>query len=181
MSMLRGFVAIDLPNNIKDFIAQILTELKLYYQNPSIHWIDPQDAHITLQFMEKFRAEDIQDLITISPLQIFNIEIKEFEIFFDRDRTYILALNVQPQATLKKLSKRLAQKMQEKNYPVEKRTYHGHITLGKIQNPISLPAVAITNCSFTAYEIALFQSNPAIHGSQYMRLAMIKLLPLDED
>jgi RNA 2',3'-cyclic 3'-phosphodiesterase len=180
---IRAFFAIDLSKQLKEILGQTISDLKKQMDTHPIRWVNPQDLHLTLQFLKQLAIKDIQHLVEKIHLELyamptFNLQIGHVELFSTAHHINIISLQAEPHGILTALSTMIGQGINAAGYASETRPFRAHITLGRITNTSSftLPEISkpILEKSFTN-EITLFQSNPTPTESNYTCLAKIKL------
>ena len=178
---MRAFFAIDLPDSTKVIIHHIIQTLEQYYPPNAVRWIKPQSLHITLQFLKQINRHDLDKLIEIARpairrLQRIEIALGPVQFFPGTTHPKIIVLNTEPQHALMQISKAIAHSMTAIDFPVEKRLFRGHVTLGRFnfntaKDPVSLPDMTTpTIPTITPDEIILFRSQPKPAESHYMAL-----------
>jgi 2'-5' RNA ligase len=178
---IRAFFAIELPDNIKVIIHDLIEDLQKFYPPNALRWIKPQSLHITLQFLKQINRHDLNRLIEIASPVIKNLSRVELtlgpvQFFPGTTHPKIIVLDTQPQAALMKISKTLGRCLSEISFPEEKRLFRGHVSLGRFnfntaKEPIDLPDMPTqTLPPFKPDDIILFQSQPKPSESHYMAL-----------
>lgn len=176
---MRIFFAIDLNKETKDILHAALHPLRS--QHESIRWSKPENLHVTLQFLQEVKIEDIPDMLNhvreeLSDFKEFNLKIGALELFPNVTHPKVLSLHVEPQDILTDLSIRIGKGIVTNGYDIEKRPFRGHITLAKITRPFALEQIEIPMLkNMFVKEVTLFQSEPSREGSRYTPLAIIKL------
>jgi 2'-5' RNA ligase len=181
--MIRAFFAIELPLLAKKSVASFISELQKQIHAHSICWIQPENLHITLQFLAEVRMADVPKLVenaevACKNLQGFELELQHAELFPDQHHPKVISMAIAPQQTLSRFSTVLGQAIQASGYKIETRPFRGHITIGRIQSRddvIVLPNQMLMTETFIINEVTLFQSRPDNKGSRYTVLAKIQL------
>lgn len=178
---LRIFFAIDLPKETKDILQHLLKQLQSKHKHEQIRWSKPENLHITLQFLKQVKIEDIPTMVNqvreqLTGFKHFNLEIGSFELFPHPEHPRVLSLAVEPHDILVDLSMRIGKGVLASGYEIETRPFRGHLTLAKINKPLSLEDISSVQLNpFSVSEITLFQSEPSHQGSKYTPLASIDL------
>ncbi len=186
VSSLRCFFAIDLPPQSKQALVQIVTTLQKTYVRDAIRWIKTDNFHITLQFMEKIKAEDLPTLIqtaqpVLAEMKAFSVNLGPLQLFPSLHHPRNICLSVEPAQALTTLAVRLGECIHALGYPIETRHFRAHITLGKIQfhphkDHFSLSVMDTSAVDkLTVGEVVLYRSEPSEHGSHYTALERFKL------
>ena len=59
MENLRAFIAIELPEAVKDSLAGLQQKLRAGGETPSVKWTDPAGIHLTLKFLGNVAAHKV--------------------------------------------------------------------------------------------------------------------------
>jgi len=174
---MRAFFAIDLSDRHKNAIEEVTTLLQTKFKKKDVHWIKSANFHITLHFLGDIQADTAplaaavrQFIRHISP---FTIQLGPLEWFPTPYLPRIISLHVEPLTLLTQLAQAIGQGILASGYPIEKRPFRGHITLGKLNTTLphpSLPECSIALDPLPVKEIILFQSKPQALGSRYTLL-----------
>lgn len=188
---MRAFFAIDLPVEVKKQIAEARDGLKHYLKNEfrrrkPLRWVEPENLHITLQFMAQLGEDDSDKLgqavrTQLSGLKSFYLNMGPLEWFPSSYRPRVLSLKADPHEILAELSHVLGKEIEVLGYAIEDRPFRAHLTLARVDglrdvDPLVLasfawpvlPAMAVN-------EVVLFRSESHSGGSIYTPLARIKL------
>jgi 2'-5' RNA ligase len=182
--LIRAFLAIDLPAEIKQSIEIIIQQLQKQYRNHRIRWVKSDNLHLTLQFIKELKTQDIDALveqikIRIADVRAFNIQLGAVELFPNPYHPTVISLEVKPTDPLTQLVNMLKESLSAIGYSIERRPFRGHITLGRIvfkakkhlppdiQQPI-IPEIPVK-------EIILFRSELTSLGPHYVVLHHLAL------
>ena len=58
---IRSFIAIELPHNVKDGLAQLRSELE-QAEHPFVKWVNPESIHLTLKFLGNIPFEQVAEI-----------------------------------------------------------------------------------------------------------------------
>lgn len=181
---IRAFFAIDLPEVIKRDIQDIIRQLQTRYDKAPIKWVRTEHLHVTLQFLESIKVQDIPKLITnvrhvLKDKRSIHIKLDGIELFPNAYKPRIISLKVDPENLLADLSKTVGNGIVQTGYTIEKRPFRGHLTLGRIKEvrkPLLLDSYSPPPTpSFRANAIIFYQSEPSFDGSHYVPLDRIIL------
>jgi 2'-5' RNA ligase len=178
---IRAFFAIDLAENTKAVIGNLIQELQQFYPANAVRWIKPHSLHITLQFLKHINRQDLDRLIVLAgeairQLPSFELALGPVQFFPNTSHPKVITLDTEPQEQLMILSKTIGSCITEINSPVETRLFRGHVTLGRFnfntaKEPVFLPLITASHIpTVIAHEIILFQSRPLPAESHYMAL-----------
>ncbi len=124
---MRLFTAIDLPDGMKDALAQRCFGL------PRCRWLDPQQMHLTLVFIGETNPARIIDIIeSLAEIQLpsFELQCQEIGSF----RSGVLWLGVKPNEALLELQHCIRRQLRSiSELSLDSRKYHPHITLARLE------------------------------------------------
>ena len=188
MEMIRSFIAIKLPEEIKNKIAEVQKTLK--DSGADVKWVNPDAIHLTLKFLgniEKTQIENILSFIKKSSAGIkpFTVEIKSTGVFpkIEYPRVVWIGLKEETKALLA-----LQQKIEDNLLPLgfekEGRDFKPHLTLGRVKSQkgkeklISalLQSKDLSFGKFEVTEINLMQSVLEPTGAKYSSLGRVELV-----
>lgn len=132
---LRVFIAIELPDEVKKQLAQVLVELR---RLPfSVKWVEPKNLHLTLAFLgylEKDKLAGLYRAVKKSEVGIapFGLKLTRIISFpsFNRPRVIVLELSGEV-FWLEKLQKALGENLAREG--IECRIKPAHLTLGRVR------------------------------------------------
>ncbi len=134
---MRAFLALNIPHKVRSQLVELQGSLK-QYNVKDIKWVQPENFHITLQFLENLKEHDLQEIIDYLEEEFENIDQVEcvnFKVNFNKLRTpRIIWIEFDiNKKSVRKLQKRFFKKLITMGYPLEKKRIKYHITLGRIK------------------------------------------------
>jgi 2'-5' RNA ligase len=169
--MPRLFIAIDLPERIKDDITAT------YVSMPGARWMDEEHLHLTLRFIGDVpgdmadRVRNALRSISISP---FSLKIKNAGYFPPRRDPRILWVGLSESEELMRLQPKVERAMMSLGLPPEECKFHPHITVARLNGtPVTSVADYIMQNSlfitepFTVSAVHLYASTLHKDGSHY--------------
>jgi len=191
MSMLRAFIAIELPGDLQIEITQLIGRLKYKAGKSSVRWVSVENIHLTLKFMGdiSFSAvATIQDLLNIEVAlhQTFTLEIGRVGAFPNQKRPRVIWLGVDLPIELASLQRGIESALTKLGYPPEERPFSPHLTLGRVRENASTSELAALTSTLKDVKIGylgkvsvdkihLFRSDLKPGGSVYTRLSSAQL------
>jgi 2'-5' RNA ligase len=180
----RTFLAIELPAEIRQIVADIQNKLKRSCPF-DIRWLKPESIHLTLKFFGNVSGDDIialsrvaeQHSAVLAPLQL---AVKKLGVFPSLQRPRVLWIGLSGEtAPLVTLHKKLEQGWADCGFAKEDRPFRPHLTIGRIKSsrldgdPVKFMAQAgdWSAGSFRADGLVLFQSDLTPQGAIYTELA----------
>jgi len=175
---MRVFIAIDLPNPIRESLGQIQRELKSL--TDSVKWVAPESIHITLKFIGEIpekRIDDINVALRGFSWKTFTIKVRGVG-FFPGTRSPRVFWAGMEAPTMRGLSEKLETRMERLGFDKEKRAFRPHITLARardnrIDSSLVLGATEYEDHifgSFTVDRMYLFKSTLTPTGAMYEKV-----------
>ncbi len=175
---LRTFIALELSQDHKAVIGNILTSLKCI--DADVKWVQPDNCHITLKFLGQtpqvqipLIAQAMDALAKTVPA--FPVGLDNIGAFPDIDKPQIIWIGLsQGNQELRNLSHLVQSQLVQLDFPKETRPFHPHITIGRIRTNRGAKALSqvlkttpITSQTNESRNITLFESTLSSHGPRY--------------
>src|SRR5262245_7940729 len=175
---MRVFVAIDLPNEIRDTLRGVQRELRSL--TDSVRWVAPESIHITLKFVGEVpekRIEDIDGALRGLTWKAFTVTVRGVG-FFPGTRSPRVFWAGMEAPTMQALAEHLDTRMERAGFDKEKRAFRPHITIARakdsrIDSSLVLAATDYEEHnfgSFTVDRVFLFKSTLKPSGAVYEKL-----------
>ncbi|BAJ62901.1 RNA 2',3'-cyclic phosphodiesterase [Anaerolinea thermophila] len=185
MNAIRAFIAIDLPEDLRHKLGEIMDSLKKKTPR-AVRWVPPQNIHLTLKFLGNVSPNNLntltqmlrQEALRHSPMQF---SVGSLGAFPSKQRPRVIWVGVHAPPALMDLQRCVDQETAVLGYPVEEREYSPHLTLGRVsQNVTALELRQIADALFDTHvgdlgvvrvtEIRLYRSDLQPGGSVYTPL-----------
>lgn len=179
--LIRAFIALDLPFEVKNYITISLFELKKYFKYEAIRWVNTENLHITFAFFK-----EIDKSLLINKFQNLKFNFDNIYIVSIDERIYDFnyrVLYLKPDNYEFFLSVYNDILKEFKDYMDIKEKFIPHLTIARIKNKLTLKEMEIIKnfkipaIQFKVQEIALFQSVLLPTGPVYYKLKTIPLNP----
>ena len=191
MEQVRCFIAIGLPDEVKDGLSNLQAQLKTGDQ-PGVKWVDPYGVHLTLKFLGSVAADRIDPVSRameeaaqgISP---FSLKVEGLGVFPSLRRVQVVWVGVSGEVDkLAQLQERLESNLAGLGFAPEKRRFTPHLTLARLRDRVSLDErqrfgqlIAGTKFepaySFQVEAISLMRSQLTREGAIYSRISAVEL------
>jgi RNA 2',3'-cyclic 3'-phosphodiesterase len=185
--MIRCFLAIELPEALRDGLARVQEELKR--SRADVRWVAPGNIHLTLKFFGNIPDDEIGPLAQAAREAAAATAPLQFKVTFagafpspNAPRVVWLGLGGDL-VPLTQLFYRLEKAYATLGYPPEGRAFNPHLTLGRVKSPANRDKLArmlaklppVDWPPFEVKELILFQSVLSPQGSKYTPLKVIPL------
>lgn len=186
--MSRVFLALNLPDEAKDKLAQLADQAG---DLPAARWVSSENFHVTLKFFgelsdqrQALACETLARLDeTVQPLALQGLGL-----FPLRGQPETLWVGVVPTPDLLRLQRRIEKSLSQVGFAPEGRNYHPHVTVARLheQGDPSLLARflarhALFKLNTVATSFSLFASHPTSQGSVYSELERFPLYGVTGD
>lgn len=169
--MYRLFVAVDLPQEIKEMLIRLTREFTI----PGARWVGMEQLHLTLRFIgdaDEGRFLAIRDALSRVNAPAFLLHLEGIGCFPPRGAPRVLWIGLSPSSPLARLQAEVEEAVQLAGIPPENRPFSPHITLARLRDA---PAGAISALlartrefhtdPFTAGEFRLYSSTLTPKGA----------------
>lgn len=138
MEVIRSFVAIELPDELRSMLTGLQSQMKSHTQSP-VKWVDPSGVHLTLKFLGNVAGNRIAEITqTIeaasSGVPPFQLEVKGLGVFPSLKRVQIIWVGLEGDiAQLCQLQQRIESSLAPLGFPPEGRPFTPHLTLARVR------------------------------------------------
>ncbi|BEQ14028.1 RNA 2',3'-cyclic phosphodiesterase [Desulfoferula mesophila] len=136
---MRSFIALEMPNQVKDFAAGLIRELKP--TGADVKWVEPVNLHLTLKFLGEVDPGATADIITAveracagrPPLELAAQGCGAFPGPRAPKVVWLgLAGDIEPLAGL---ARAIEAALMPLGFEPEQRAFKPHLTLGRVRRP----------------------------------------------
>ncbi|GAB5046692.1 RNA 2',3'-cyclic phosphodiesterase [Thermodesulfovibrio sp. TK110] len=185
---MRLFIAIELPWELKEFLAE-LTSFNLPIDGVNI--VQKENFHITLKFLGEVEEKIIPHLVftlksVSKEFSNFTLKITTPGVFPDKLKPRVIWLGTENTDTLKRLTNRIEKETCSLGFQREEREFKSHITLARVKNHrngkyffdkiLKKFSEKSFNFQFEVKEFVLMKSTLTPKGSIYSVLERFPLL-----
>ena len=183
---MRVFVAVELPEEVKNQIASVQDEFKKI--PTQVSWVKQGNIHVTLKFLGEVEEEKMKEVFTAAErgckgTKKFRMSLKGLGGFPNLNRPRVIWVGTASgEKELCELQGRVETELEKVGFPREDRKFTAHFTIGRVRFPKGIEQLAekvektgFTSSEFTVEQVVVMQSqlNPA--GSIYTPLKQIPL------
>ena len=188
---MRSFIAIELPQNVKNGLAQLRSELERA-EHPFVKWVNPESIHLTLKFLGnvpfKQVAEITKAIETASKgIPPFHLEISGLGEFPNLKQPRVLWVGIKGEIDkLVSWQQNIDLALASLGFAKEERPFVPHLTLARIRQGASpkerksfgelvMSTSFEISYPFDVEAVSLMRSQLTLAGAIYSRLFMTKL------
>lgn len=137
MTTIRAFIAIELPDWLRDRLAQLQDELEVEGPPGVMRWVRPEGIHLTLKFLGEVPLRQLPDIQVglaraAATVTSFAFHAERLGCFPDTRRPNNVWVGVnEPTGALQRLQQAIEAQISPLGYPPENRPFHPHLTLGR--------------------------------------------------
>jgi RNA 2',3'-cyclic 3'-phosphodiesterase len=191
MTVIRAFIAVDLPVKILDQLGKISQSLKRDIPTGGIRWVPVKNIHLTLMFLGDVTLSNLDPISKTldAELASFNqvkIQLEGLGAFPSVKKPRVLWIGIAYPPELKTIYNSIQQNIGALGYPRDERAFSPHLTLGRVsQNITSADLFQISQVieshpigslgSALIDSIHLYQSDLRPGGAVYTKLYSVNL------
>jgi 2'-5' RNA ligase len=140
--MLRSFIAVEIPVEIQNAIAQSTASLKKGFPKPLIRWVAPQNVHLTLKFLGDVSPANLERLsgalkAEAASHEKFSITVSGLGAFPTQRRPRVIWIGLDAPPGLAALQRGVDAAAVQLGYPMEDRPFSPHLTIGRVSQTAS--------------------------------------------
>ncbi len=192
---LRLFIAIAVPDEIKDAMEKAQTELRGALPERCVRWAKREQFHLTLKFLGGVNAQRVDPLIeavrgACGGFVALRLGARRIGFFPDIRFPRVVWVGVNdPQEQLPRLQRAVDAVTMDFRSESAADKFTGHVTLGRIKGIRRTEAESLARLGsqmeerflgeWTADQVEVIRSELSPQGARYTSLAAIDLLPRD--
>ena len=138
MSLLRAFIAVEIPPEIHKAIESKTAPLRAALDASLVRWVPTDNIHLTLKFLGDISPSNVEMLSQIlsgevSQHSTFALEFGELGAFPNPRRPRVIWIGIQAPAGLEALQRGIEAAAATLGYPSEERPFSPHLTIGRVK------------------------------------------------
>ena len=142
MSLLRAFIAVEIPPDIHKAIESKTAPLRAALDSSLVRWVPSNNIHLTLKFLGDVSPANVDMLsqmlnVEVSQHQPFAIKFGGLGAFPNSRRPRVIWVGIQAPDELEALQHGIEAAAATLGYPAEKRPFSPHLTVGRVKQNIS--------------------------------------------
>jgi 2'-5' RNA ligase len=142
VELVRSFIAIELPPELKAELAALEERLKAG-RHSFVKWVDPDSVHLTLKFLGSVPVDTIPSIVeaitrACQPWPPFSLQIGGTGVFPNWQRPQVFWVGIGGEiGRLTALHRELESALSPLGFPPESRAFSPHLTLGRLRDRAS--------------------------------------------
>jgi 2'-5' RNA ligase len=142
VELVRSFIAIELPPELKAELAALEERLKAG-RHSFVKWVDPDSVHLTLKFLGSVPVDTIPSIVeaitrACQPWPPFSLQIGGTGVFPNWQRPQVFWVGIGGEiGRLTALHRELESARSPLGFPPESRAFSPHLTLGRLRDRAS--------------------------------------------
>jgi len=163
--MPRLFVAVDMPEDVKDRLLDVQEAL------PGARWTPADQIHLTLAFLgdvDGGMARDVEEALAHVVVPELDLELAGVGHFPPRGQPNVLWVGVRANPTLTQLHRAVERELSHAGCKLERRKFHPHVTVARLRD---VPERAVAGWlaswgtfSMEAFRVEAFQLYSSVLG-----------------
>jgi 2'-5' RNA ligase len=191
MSVIRSFIAIDLPPTLHKELVQVSETLQTKLIDLPIRWVPVPNIHLTLKFLGDVSEKNIPMINEILLAEAMNhkqfeISAGGFGVFPNFTRPRVIWVGVEAPDELHHLYRRIDMETARLGYAPDQRKFDPHLTLGRVSRNANQGEVRKISGELRQFklgflgaarisEVNLFRSDLSPKGAVYSKLFTAQL------
>ncbi len=186
MSLLRAFIAVEIPSPLQHTIQESTASLHKALGHDLVRWVPPQNVHLTLKFLGDVSSSSldlIKQMLTVEAAQhpCFEMQIEGIGSFPNPRRPRVIWVGLHAPAELESLQRGIESASARLGYATDEKGFSPHLTIGRVKQNLSAVEVQRIRTELEKTKIGLlgvvrvnaahlFKSDLQPSGSIYTRL-----------
>ena len=177
MEMVRTFIAITLPMEVKSEMAAVSSELSQQCPPHSVRWVKTAQMHLTLRFLGDTAVSTLRQLTSdldriASWHNSFGLKLNSLGCFPNKKRTRVIWIGLGGELdAAQKLQAEIETAVVAHGWQVENRPFQPHLTIGRVKNSVALNNLkwdtAVKQVEFEVTAVHLVESQLQPSGAIY--------------
>jgi 2'-5' RNA ligase len=185
MSLLRAFIAVELPIEIRKTVCAATSKLRDEI-GALVRWVPIENMHLTLKFLGDVSPANMDMLSQMlraetDLFKCFELRLNGIGSFPSLKRPRVIYIGIQSPAVLESLQRGIESASRRLGYESEERSFSPHLTIGRVKQNVTateqqairraLEETTIDALGTTRVDsVELFKSDLKPTGSVYTRL-----------
>ena len=141
MNLLRAFIAVDLPFEIRDAIGRAMAPLQKGIGS-IVRWVAMENMHLTLKFLGDVSPSNVEMLSQMLQAEAdlfncFDLRLSGLGSFPNLKRPRVIFIGIQAPPTLEALQRGIESASRRLGYESEERGFSPHLTIGRLRQNVT--------------------------------------------
>jgi 2'-5' RNA ligase len=146
MSLLRAFIAVEIPPEIHQAIEKQTASMRASLNKSLVRWVPTDNVHLTLKFLGDVSPTNLEMLaqmlnVEVSKHPVFEMEFGGLGAFPNPKRPRVIWIGIQAPTGLEALQHGIEAAAATLGYPPEKRPFSPHLTIGRVKKKGGSPGM----------------------------------------
>ncbi|MBI5295240.1 MAG: RNA 2',3'-cyclic phosphodiesterase [Chloroflexi bacterium] len=142
MTLLRAFIALEIPASIQQAIQQQTAGLRKSADSSLVRWVTAGNLHLTLKFLGDVSSTNVQFLTQMLSREAgqhpgFSMQLGGLGAFPNPTRPRVIWIGIRAPETLPAVYRSLEAATARLGYPPEERPFSPHLTLGRVKQSVT--------------------------------------------
>lgn len=142
MSLIRAFIAVELPREIQQNIHTETSNLRREIGG-LVRWVPVENLHLTLKFLGDISPSNVEFLVQMlrneaENVSGFSLHLAGLGSFPSPKRPRVIYIGIQAPAGLNSLQRGIESASRRLGYEAEERPFSPHLTLGRVRQNVTV-------------------------------------------
>lgn len=181
---LRIFLAVRPPEEVIEKLYRTISLYKKELWGKDVRWVKPENLHLTLKFIGQLEKDRIDNLYcaleaALKDYPSFTVDCYGLKLFPKPAKPNVISVGISKQSDLNNLVSVIENVLERHDIQKEKRTFQGHITLGRCKRSFPKRQNIENLCetlSFLVDELIVYSSILKPDGPEYSVVKKIRFV-----
>jgi 2'-5' RNA ligase len=136
--LIRSFLAIEVPTTIRRMMETLQKDLKS--SDADVKWVNPDKVHLTLKFFGNIEESQVDSIMSsilqpVRSTQPFHLKVSGTGAFPNPKNPRVVWIGLtEGKEALRHFQEQLESALKGIGFPAEDRSFHPHLTLGRVKS-----------------------------------------------